>query len=44
MGGPDLGPGWFWALLAILTITGFIAVIIWIVQGIAWAIHHIHIV
>lgn len=40
----NFGPGWAWVLLGILAVVGFIAAIIWIVQGIIWLFNHIQIV
>lgn len=39
----DMGPEWFWKLLFFLGAIGFIALIIWTIQGIIWLFNHVKI-
>jgi hypothetical protein len=39
---PNLGPEWFWYLIFICALVGFIGGIVMIVKGIIWIINHIH--
>jgi hypothetical protein len=43
MGPINLGPDWFWKLMAVCAVIGLVGTIAFVIKSIVWLVNHIHI-